>query len=264
MRFFAFAVAGYAGLVGALFLGQRRLMYPAGETPPGPVAAGVPEMRAVRVATADGLDLLAWYAAARDERPTLIYFHGNAGHLGHRAAKVRPFVEAGYGVLLLAWRGYSGNPGSPSEDGLYHDARAAFAFLEADGVPPERVVLYGESLGSGVAVQMATEKPVAALVLEAPYTSMVEVAQRHYWYFPIRHILLDRYDSLAKIGDLRLPLLVIHGELDRVVPSDLGRTLFEAAHEPKELRLFADGGHSDLYDHGAGGAVLDFLRRTFP
>ncbi len=263
LRFFAFAVAGYAALAGCMYLGQRRLMYHPDSSVPSPAAWGVPEMQPVEVETADGLRLLAWYRAAAAGRPTLVYFHGNAGHIGYRGEKVRPYLDAGYGVLLLSWRGYGGNPGSPTEEGLYHDGRAALAYLAAQGVPASRLVLYGESLGSGVAVRMASEQRVGAVVLEAPFTSLADVAARHFWYMPARRLVLDRYDSKARIADIGAPLFVFQGEADRVIPVDLGRELFAAAAEPKEARFYPRAGHNDLYDHGAAQAVLDFLGRTF-
>ncbi len=238
-------------------------MYYPDPAAPDTELAGVPQMSPVRVDTADGLTLLAWYrpATAKD-RPTLVYFHGNAGHIGHRGAKVRPYLDAGFGVLLLAWRGYGGNPGSPSEEGLYHDGRAALDFLSRAGVPPSRIALYGESLGAGIAVQMATERPVGAVVLEAPFTSTADIAAHHYWYLPARYLVRDRFDSKAKIGRIGAPLLIVHGERDRIVPVDLARALFAAAIEPKEARFEAAAGHNDLYDFGAAPTVIDFLDRT--
>ena len=229
---------------------------------PVPERAGVPEMAAVELTTVDGLDLLAWYRAPPQSAPTVVFFHGNAGHIGHRARKVRPLLDAGFGVLLVSWRGYGGNPGSPTEQGLYHDARAALSLLADAGVPSSRVVLYGESLGTGPAVQLATERPVAAVVLEAPFTSVAEVAQRHYWFLPARHLVIDRFDSLSKITRIGAPLLIVHGEKDRVVSVEMGRALLAAAREPKEAVFVPDAGHNDLYDHGVADAVIAFVERT--
>ena len=227
-RFLAYACAGYALMTGVMFLAQRRMMYYPKSSAPVLDMAGVPEMSAVTLETADGLELLAWHRApSREGLPTLIYLHGNAGHIGQRGGKVRPYLDAGYGVLLVSWRGYGGNPGSPTEEGLYHDARAALDFLDARGVAPGRMVVYGESIGSGPAVQVATERKVGALVLEAP-------------------------------------LFIVHGERDRVVPVDMGRSLLAAANEPKDARFFAEAGHNNLYEFGAAAAVIDFLKRTFP
>jgi fermentation-respiration switch protein FrsA (DUF1100 family) len=219
-------------------------------------------MEAVETRSADGLRLLAWYhAPPTDSSPVLVYFHGNAGHIGHRADRARPYIDAGFGVLLVEYRGYGGNPGRPTEDGLYADARAAVDFLTQQDVAPDRMVLYGESLGTAVAVQIARERDCAALVLEAPFTSVAAVAQSRYWMFPVRHLVVDKFDSLAKIGTLRCPLFVMHGEADGVVPIRFGRQLYEAAKEPKESKWFAAGTHVNFDELGGPAAVLGFLRR---
>ncbi len=265
VRYFAYAFAGYALFTGVIGCSQRRLMYHPNNNPPILAYAGLSDMAAVTLETADGLELLAWYRApSREGAPSLIYLHGNAGHIGDRGDKVRPYLDAGYGVLLVSWRGYGGNPGSPSEEGFYDDARAALDFIEAEGVAPGRVILYGESIGGGPAVQLATERDIGALVLEAPFTSAADVAQRAYWFLPARYILLDRYESKSKIAEIDAPLFIIHGERDGVVPVDMGRSLLAAAEQPKDGRFFPSAGHNDLYDYGAAEAVLDFLRRTFP
>lgn len=260
LRYLTVAVVGYAFLTGCLFLGQRRLLYFPDRAPPDLALAGLDDMQPAELATDDGLTLLAWYAPARDaSKATLVYFHGNAGHIGHRAGKARPYLDTGHGVLLVSWRGYGGNDGSPTEDGLYRDGRAAFAFLDQIGVPPETTIVYGESLGSGVAVQMARERRVGGVVLESPFTSIPSVAAHHYWYVPAAALVRDRFDSLSKIGEIDAPLLVVHGERDRIVPVEFGRELFAAAGEPKRWRGFAHAGHNDLYDFGAADAVLAFV-----
>ncbi len=264
-RYVAYAFAGYVLFTGVIGCSQRRLMYHPDNDPPILADAGVPDMAAVTLKTADGLDLLAWHRApTREGAPSLIYFHGNAGHIGHRGHKVRPYLDAGYGVLLVSWRGYGGNPGSPTEDGFYNDARAALDFLAGQGVAAERMVLYGESIGSGPAVQLATESDIGALVLEAPFTSAADLAQHLYWYLPARYMVLDRFDSISKITAIDAPLFIVHGERDRIVPADMGRSLLAAAKEPKDARFFAGAGHNDLYDYGAADAVIDFLKGVFP
>ena len=222
-------VVCYVGLVGCVYAIQRAMMYfPAGDLP-SPAAAGAPEMSEVRLKTADGLDLIAWYRpAAAAGKAAIVYFHGNGGHIGMRVYKVRPFLDAGYGLLLVSYRGYGGNPGSPSEEGLFMDGRAALAFLAERSVAPERTVLLGESLGSGVAVRMASEHAVGALLLEAPFTSAADVGQRAYPFLPVKLMIKDRFDSLAIIDQVRVPLLIVHGERDGVVPVPLGREVFAA------------------------------------
>lgn len=257
----SFAAATYVGVVLLLFVFQRNFLYHPAPPPEPPAALGVGEMRVVRFPTADGLELFAWYAPpSRPDGRVLVYLHGNAGTVAMRAFKARLFLDAGFGVLLVEWRGFGGNPGRPSEQGLYADARGALAWLAGQGVPAARVMLYGESLGSGVAVQMAVEQPPAALVLEAPFTSIAEAAGHYYPFVPVRLLVRDRFDSLAKIGGLRAPLLVVHGERDAVIPFDLGRRLFEAAPPPKEAAFLRQADHNDLYAWGAGQRVLAFLR----
>lgn len=241
---------------------QRRFIYHPDPTRPAPGDYGVADMRVVAMTTSDHLELVAWWRPPlRDNAPVLVYFHGNAGHLGNRASKVRPYLDAGWGVLLTSWRGYSGNPGSPTEQGLYTDARAAMAFLAKIGVSEENTVLYGESLGSGVAVQMAFEtgKPFRALVLEAPYTSITDIAGRRFPFVPTRWLVYDRFDSKAKITNINLPVLVVHGERDGVIPVQFGRALFDAANQPKAAKFISGAGHNDLYEHGAAQLIFDFI-----
>ena len=152
------------------------------------------------------------------ERPVIVYFHGNGGHIGYRADRVERFAREGYGVLMLEYRGYGGNPGMPSEAGLFEDAAAALRFVAAQGVPGHRLVLYGESLGTGIAVQAATTREVGAVVLESPYTSIAAAAQFHYPFIPAAWLVSDRYDSLSRIGQVRAPILMLHGDARRRHP----------------------------------------------
>jgi hypothetical protein len=255
----------YGAFVGTLYVFQRQLMYLPATEAADPAASGLGDMRPVTLTTADGLALTSWYRPAAAGRPTLVFFQGNAGHIGHRGLKVRPFLDAGFGLLLLGYRGYGGNPGRPSEEGLYADGRAALAFLEGLGVPARSWALYGESLGSGVAVHLAHEQAaseaVGAVVLEAPFTSMGAAAQHHYPFVPAQWLVKDRYESLAKIDAIKAPLLIVHGERDSIVPAAFGRQLFAAAQEPKESQWVARGDHNDLHDHGVIPKVIDFLDR---
>ena len=258
------AVVGYALLVGGCYALQRSLMYfPAAEMP-SPEAAGVPEMAVVTLKTDDGLALVSWYAPARTERaPTIAYFHGNAGNIAGRAYKVRPLLDAGLGVLLVGYRGYGGNPGTPGEAGLFADGRAALDYLAGKGVPPASVVAFGESLGSGVAVRLASERAIGAVILEAPFTSAAEVGQRAYPFLPVRRLIRDRFDSLPLIHAIGAPLLIVHGERDRVVPADQGRRLLPAASEPKEGVFLPEAGHNDTFEHGSMLVALEFLDRVY-
>ena len=260
-EFLGFAAIGYLLLVGAVYVFQRSLIYyPAGGRPE-PAAYGVADMAAVSLRTGDGLDLLAWWKPPADgAAPVLAFFHGNAGHIGYRGAKLRPYLDRGWGVLLPAWRGYSGNPGSPSEDGLYADGRAALAFLAARGIDGDRVVLYGESLGAAIAIQMATETKVAAVVLEAPFSSVADIGARMFPYLPVRLLARDRFENAAKIAAVGAPVLVLHGEADKTVPVAHGRRVFAAAAEPKSARFVAAAGHNDLHSFGVADTVMEFVR----
>lgn len=262
--FYAFlgsALAAYGVLVGGLYVFQRHLLYFPDVARPelGDLAAlGV---REITLKTADGLSLLSWYLPPQDDHPVIAYLHGNGGHIGYRADRLRWFAHNGYGVLMAEYRGYGGNPGTPSESGLVADGAAALDFLGGEGIAPNRLVVYGESLGSGVAVPLGAQREIASLILEAPFTSVAEVAQYHYSLIPASALVRERFDSLARIGDVKAPILVLHGERDRVVPVRFGRALFDAAPEPKELWLAREAGHEDLVRYGAFEAVRDFLRR---
>lgn len=259
------AIGGYACVLVALFIAQRSLLYHPNKIVPMPAEFGVSEMQAVSVETSDGLKLHCWWRApTRADKATLLYMHGNAGHIGDRAFKIRPILNAGYGVLLVSYRYNAAAGGKPSEEALYEDGRAAYDFVRAQGAPDDRIVLYGESLGSGVITKLASEKDVGAVVLEAPYTSIPAVAQTHYWYTPAKWMLLDRFESIGRIDKVKAPLLILHGEADGVIPIKHGRALFAAAQEPKEAHFIPGGGHADLYDFGADRLIADFLARHLP
>lgn len=255
------ALVCYLAIMAGMFLFQRKLLYHPDTIRSDLAAAGLSGARAVEIETADGLTLNAWYAPpAAADGPVILYTHGNAGSLIDRAERMRVYLDAGLGCLLLDYRGFGGNPGSPTEEGLYVDGRAGYDWLVSAGHAPERIVLYGESMGSGVATKLASEKAAAAIVLDAPFTSIVDVAAGRYPWLPVSLLVVDRFDSLSRIGDVRIPLLVLHGTDDRVVPFPLGRRLFEAANEPKRFVRFDGGSHMDLYEHGAASEVIGFVR----
>ncbi len=262
------SLAGLGGLlyvlvVAAAFLGQRHLMYVPDTERVAPADAGLSGVAEIVLETPDGVRLVAWRALpASPERPTVLYLHGNGGNLAGRADRLARYQRQGFGVLMLSWRGYGGSGGRPTEANNLADARLAYGRLVADGVAPERIVAYGESLGSGVAVQLATELPVAALVLDAPYTSIVDVAIRSYPYLPVRPLLWDRYESDRHIKTVTAPILILHGERDAVIPVAMGRALYDVAPEPKKLVLFPRGGHVDLDDYGAAEVVGRWIDTT--
>ena len=264
--FFGSVVVVYGLLVGSLFWFQRSLLYmPPGDRP-DLAAAAISGLEAVAIETEDGLDLTHWYRPPTNPgAPVVVLFHGNAGHIGDRAAKYRPLFEAGFGVFLAEYRGYGGNPGSPTEEDLTADARSVLAFLAARGVTPERTIVYGESLGTGLAVKMAADRPVAGLVLEAPPGSIAELAQAHYWYVPAKWLIWDKWDVIDLLERVSAPLLLLHGESDRTVPVRFGRRVYEAATGEKAALFVPGGGHVDLYDHpGVAQRVIDFIAGRVP
>jgi len=221
------------------------MYYPTGEKPALSVYHAK-DMQEVTLNTKDGLSLISWYKPAKPNQPTIIYLHGNAGHIGHRMPLVRQLLDAGFGVLLLEYRGYGNNEGYPSEQGLYEDGYAAMRFLQARHIEPQQVILFGESLGSGVATELAVKYPVCALVLQSPFTSMTDLARYHYpWVFLKPW---DRFDSLSKIQSIHAPLLILHGAQDNIVPIAQGRKLFTQAQEPKKMLEFDESSHNNMWD----------------
>lgn len=256
------AIAAYLMMFAILYIYQRDIQYHPHSGAPDPASSTVPEMVAVRIETADGLRPLAWWAPPPYRGgPVIVYFHGNGGTVASRAARARKFLDAGYGVLLAGYRYNAGAGGQPSEEGLIADGRAAVEYVRARGVPLTRIVIYGESLGTGVAVAVAAGQPVAAVVLDMPFTSIADVAQDRYWYFPVSWLVRDNFDSMSRIGKLRAPLLIFHGQEDSLIPVKYARALFAAAPEPKEGHFIPGGTHGNLYRLGAGNLVLDFLGR---
>ena len=199
-------VLGAGLLLGGIYGMQRRLIYFPDNNLPHPAAVGLPGVQVGRIQTSDGLSLIAWYTAPEGAGIfVVLYLHGNAGNIAHGASRILRFAELGWGVLLPEYRGYGGNPGTPSEQGLLEDARAAFARLREIGTPSGRILLWGESLGTGLAVRLATENAVACLLLKSPYTSIVDVARWHLPWLPVGLLMRDRFDSLARIGEVRGP-----------------------------------------------------------
>ena len=254
--------SAYVFVCAVMFLAQRRILFRPDRTPPDLARAGVAAARAMTVTTADGLSLLAWYLPpARDGGHVVLYLHGNAGHIGHRGFRFGPFQDLGWGVLLLEYRGYGGNPGRPSEAGLLIDARAGLTALLAKGFVPSTILLWGESLGSGLAVRLAVEQPVGAVLLESPYTSITDIARSRFPFVPVRWLLRDRFDSLRVIGNVRAPVLVMHGARDDIVPVEMGRAIYTAAPDPKQLWIAGEAGHIDLVEAGAVRMAADFVAR---
>jgi fermentation-respiration switch protein FrsA (DUF1100 family) len=234
-------------LLVVLWAGQRQLMYfPLGDVP-RLASLGLGDVEPVAFDTADGLRLAGWFfPVAGEPRDTVIVFNGNAGNRAYRVPLATALRLRGLQVLLIDYRGFGGNPGRPTEQGLTMDARAARDFVvKHRGVDAGRLIYFGESLGTGVAVKLAAEHPPAVLILRSPFTSMADVGQYHYWWLPVRRLIRDRYDSLALVSRLRTRLLVIAGERDRIVPAMLSRRLYDAAPQPKTFISIPEADHND-------------------
>ncbi len=249
----------YAVLVVCMFTFQRQLQYFPDTRRVTPEQAGISGVDEVEIQTSDSEKLVAWFSAARDGKPTIIYFHGNGGALWYRAERLAAFRADGYGVLLAGYRGYGGSTGTPTETGLIRDARAAVEFLTARGVSTDSMVFYGESLGTGVAVQLAVEITPGALVLESPFTAAVDVASGTYWWLPVTFLMKDKFQSKPLIDKIGIPLLIVHGEEDRVIPIAQGKDLFAAANEPKQLIVVPDVGHNMPLSSSLLGQIQVFI-----
>ena len=239
------ALVCYGGLVALLYFGQRALQYFPERFRTAPAAAGMPEAEEVVLDTSDGERVIVWHVPPRGQKPVVLYFHGNGASLRWRVDRFRTLTSDGTGLVALSYRGYGGSSGSPTEPGLLSDASAAYAFA-LTRYPPARIVLWGESLGSGVAVALAAEKPVGHMVLESPFTSAVDVGAGRYWFVPVRLLMKDQFRSDLRIGKVTAPVLVLHGERDRIVPIVLGERLYAMINAPKRFVRFPDAGHNDI------------------
>jgi fermentation-respiration switch protein FrsA (DUF1100 family) len=249
--------AGYLGIGALMYFAQRSLMYFPDRTRTPPAAAGFPQAEEVVLDTADGEKIIAWHVPPRGDRPVVIYFHGNGGALNLRVDRFQRIVAAGLGLLALSYRGYGGSTGKPTEAGLIEDARAAYAY--AAERYPGRIVVWGESLGTGVAVALAAEKPVTHLILDAPYTSTVDVAADLYRFLPVRLLMKDQFRSDERIKRVTAPVLILHGEADTIIPISYGERLLAMIPGKKQMVRFKDGWHVDLDRHGGADAALKFL-----
>jgi fermentation-respiration switch protein FrsA (DUF1100 family) len=252
------AVLGYAGLLGLMYVFQRSLMYFPDARRTLPAAAGLPQAQEIRLVTSDGETLIAWTVAPRDGKPVVLYFHGNAGALDVRAERFGKLTADGTGLVAVSYRGYGGSTGTPSEAGLIRDAEAAYDYAAARW-PPRRLVPWGESLGTAVAVALASEREVGGLMLDAPFTSAADVGAAAYPFAPVRWLMKDPFHSDRRIGKVRAPILFLHGESDTVVPIVFAERLFALAPEPKRFVRFPHGGHVNLDDYGAMEAVRQFI-----
>ena len=221
---------------------QRKLLY----HPFSPQITGkglIHNFETINFKTSDNFELKGWFHLKNSNKKTILFLHGNAGNLDNRIDKLNSLGNIDINFLIIAWRGYSGNPGKPSETGLYKDALGGIEWLNKKGISNDRIILYGESLGTAIATEVAQNENFAGIILEAPFTSMVDMGQKIYPIFPVKFLLKDKYESKNKIKNIKSPILVLHGRKDKIVPFYMGEKIFEMANSPK-FKYF-----TDLDDH---------------
>ena len=246
-----------------VFLFQRNLLYypSVNNYSKGTVLEESIKIERVKIKTDDNIQLLAWFHNRNIEKfKTILFLHGNAGSLEDRIYKLNHFKDLNVNFLIVAWRGFSGNKGKPTEAGLYIDAKSAIRWLKSRGVTEENIVLYGESLGTGVAVEIAQDKNYAGIILESPFTSMVDLGKKYYPFFPVQLLLKDKFESFKKIKKVLSPVLVMHGSSDSIVPLAMGKKMYELANEPKFFYFQEYGGHMMTYDEKLLSALKKFIQ----
>ncbi len=256
-------VSFYVLLLAIVFLFQRNLLYhPSVNNYLKDKITNEPtEIEKVKITTMDNIDLVGWFYNKNIEKfKTILFFHGNAGSLENRTYKLNHFKNLNLNFLIIAWRGFSGNAGKANEVGLYNDAESAIKWLQSKGVTEQNIILYGESLGTGVAIEVAQNKNYAGIILESPYTSMVNVGKKYYPFFPVSLLLKDKFESYKKIKKVSVPVLVLHGKEDKIVPFSMGKKIYELANEPKFFYSQEYGDHMIDYDAGLLTTLKKFIQ----
>ena len=250
----------YLLVLAFLFIFQRNLMYHPDENNYSGDKLEV-DIQKVRIKTKDNIELLGWFHNKNlKDYKTILYLHGNAGKLENRIHKLNHFKDINVNFLIIAWRGFSGNNGSPSEKGLYEDGKSAISWLIDKGVKEENIVIYGESLGTGVATHLSQNKNFAGIILETPFTSMVDAAKNFYPYIPVGLLLKDKFDNKNKIKNINVPVLIMHGEADQIVPYAMGKKMYEIANEPKFSYFTKHDNHMMEFDENLLKALNSFLK----
>jgi len=243
---------------------HRYFVYVPDRTRVAPKDAGLSGVEEIVFKAADGTRLIAWYRPAQTGKPTLLYFQGNCGNTADRAGKIKAIGSDGYGVFMLNYRRYGGSGGRPTEKRIAADAVSAYDYLRGLGVAPHDIVIYGESLGTAVATRLCLQRAPKALVLEAPFTSVVDVGLLMWPLLPLKYIMVDQYRTIDRIGQVGVPLFIVHGGRDNVIPLDQARRVLHAANEPKTLSVVPRAGHNDLFEQGAWARVRDFITSLTP
>lgn len=252
----------YLLLALALYFMQGRLVFSPDGTRAQPSSFELRDVKEIELKSAAGHKLYCWYGPAKAGKQTLLFFHGNGGNVAYRAEKFKKLMAEGYGVFMLGYRGFGGSEGAPSERALVADANVAYGYVISSlGLSTVDIIIYGESIGTSVAVQVAANQEAAALILEAPMYSVLSIAQARYPYVPVRPFLRDKFESNLYIAGVNAPLLVVHGDRDEVIPVASGRALFDLANEPKRFEVIKGAAHNDIYDYDVVPVIDDFASK---
>ena len=242
-----------------LYILQRRILFNRSGKPNLPESYNLQNTLQINIRTADKISLLAWFFKGNQHKPILVYFHGNSFDIGERAYRLKRYIDNNWSVIIVAWRGYSGNKGKPTETNLYLDGESTLNWISRNtDYEYHDLVIYGESLGSGVAVELATRYKFRSVVLEAPFTSIVDIAKQRYKIFPVSLLVLDKFNNIEKIDKILSPLLIISGKKDEIVPHNHSVTLYQKAKEPKHSVFIDEAMHNNLYDFGIEKWVIKF------
>ena len=262
MKMFKFIIflslASYFSISMFMYIFQRTFMYHPNVKNTDSTAAQF-DYKEVHINSENDIKLKSWFAYANPNNKTILFFHGNAGELSARVYKLNKFHELDLNFLIISWRGFSGNNGKPTEQGLYKDAENAVAWLESKGINKKDIILYGESLGTGIAIELAMKDQYSGVILESPYTSMIDMGKRFYPFLPISILQKDKYNSLKKLNMVKSPILVLHGKADTLVPFYMGKKIYDAANEPKYYHFPDIDNHMMTYDQNMMKALSNFV-----
>ena len=264
MKYIISAIFLYFFLGLALFLFQRKILFNTSGIPKEPSYYNLENVKEIKVLTEDGISLLGWHYEGSKNNPLLVYFHGNSFDIGERAYRIERYINVDWSVLIVAWRGFSGNRGKPTEKNLYKEGEATLRWIaENTDKKYNDLVIYGESLGTGVAVELGNRYQFASIILESPFTSIADVAKQRYKIFPTEFLVKDKFNNLAKIDKLKSPLLIISGKKDEIIPHFHSEILFNNAKGIKESLFIDEAMHNNLYDFEIEKHVIDFTLKKW-
>ena len=260
IKVLAISIITYIFFVFLLFIFQRKLLYYPTENKFSEETSLKHKVDKIYISTQDGLNLIGWFHQKSIAKKTLLFFHGNAGTLDNRIYKLNHIGDCGVNFLIIAYRGFNGNPGKPSEKGLYLDAEAALSWLNSKSIATENIVIYGESLGTSVAIEIGQNKNFSGIILEAPFTSMVSVGKKHYPLFPVKLLLKDKYENANKVKNIKFPILVMHGKKDSIIPFVMGEKIYNLANVPKFKYFPEKDDHMMEFNENLINKMCSFLK----